>query len=298
MNRKQTAPQMTFAQTQDHLRQLCEGEGIPGWGPVHQHKPLDRFGKIRDDFEELRDQLESDPDYVSFMNAIQKVLDQKARGKRSPLSGPKNSEKRLSQLNNDCKVQRKRILALYGGLQASLHQMRKYLLNPKEEPRRKQAIDEALQSWNIAAELFIPFNSYDEIVKESPSDYIDGPSEDSLQTKLREIFVDENLKGWGTGGVVPDEGQLMFDLGEEFERLKRNSTFLNSNNYWRLLVWKVQELLNSPPGTQPDKEFQILVRQDLRQIKTIYEEIQRQWTDFLRMAEALAPLLSQKESHT
>ena len=104
------------------------------------------------------------------------------------------------------------------------------------------------------------------------------------------------MKGWGTGGVVPDEGQLLFDLGEEYERLKRNATFLISNNYWRLLVWKVYELLNSPPGTQPDDEFQILVRQDLRQIQTIYEEIERQWTDFLRMAEALAPLLSQKES--
>ena len=295
MNRKQTAPQMTFAQTQDHLRQLCEGEGIPGWGPVHQEKPLDRFGKIRDDFEELRDQLESDPDYISFMNAIQKVLDKKARGKRSPLSGPK-FRKRLSQLYNDCKVQRKRILALYGGLEASLHQLRKYLLNPEEEPRRRQAIDEALQSWYIAQDLFDPFNSYDEIVKESPSDYFGDPTGDSLQTEVREIFGDENLKGWGTGGVVPDEGQLMFDLGEEYERLQRNSTFLISNNYWRLLVWKVYELLNSPPGTQPDEEFQILVRQDLRQIQTIYEEIQRQWTDFLRMAEALAPLLSQKES--
>ena len=175
MNRKQTAPQMTFAQAQDHLRQLCEGEGIPGWGPVHQHKPLDRFGKIRDAFEDLRDQLEADPDYTSFTIAIQKVLDQKASGKRSPLSDPKFRE-RLTQLYNDCKGQRKRILALYSGMEASLHQLRKYLLNPEEEPRKREAIDEALQSWYIAQDLFDPFNSYNEIVKESPSDYFGDPT--------------------------------------------------------------------------------------------------------------------------
>ena len=285
------------AAAQFYLRKLCEAEGVPGWGPVHQDKRLDRLGKIRDAFQYLKKQIMPDPDYTSFARAIHQVFDQRhGTVRKEHLKDPKFRE-RLTQLFNQCKYKRKRIEDLFSCLDFTLSQLKQYLFYPEEEPRRRQAIDEAIQSWQISDELLGPFFSYDKIVKESPSEYFGGPpTADQIQEELRELFEYENVKGWGTPGGVSKAGYLIGDLEQEYERLQRNASFLSSTDCWKLLVWKVQELLNSPPGTQPDEEFRIFVRQDLRQVQSIYEKIQSQWTKFVGMAEELAPLLSQKES--
>ena len=108
------------------------------------------------------------------------------------------------------------------------------------------------------------------------------------------------MKGWGTPGDVPKGGHLIRRLEEEYERLQNNASLLLNHDIWKLLVWKVQELLNSPPNTNglrvPDEDFYTFVREELPKVQAVYELIERQWTDFLRTAEELAPLLSQKES--
>ena len=291
MNQKQPERQISFAEAWNLLKQSFEGEGSDDFDEVLDQK-LDKLGRIRDAFLYLQKQIRADPVYTSFAQKVKQVFDHPEHWK--PLRDPKFSE-RLRILFTHCRAKRRRIQYLFSCLKDTLSQLAEYLIDPDEDDEREQAIDDAIQSWEIKDELLEPFDGYDLLERNSPPKYFGSPA-DRAQEDVRGLFKVENLKGWGTPGGVPKGGHLIRRLEKEYERLQNNASLLLNHEYWKLLVWKVQELLNSPPGTQPDKEFQILMREDLRQVEPVYEEIESQWTDFLRMAESLAPLLSQKES--
>ena len=301
---------MSFAERQERLHQYFIQNNWPGWGePTQPQIGLQlrmQITRIRFALQRIKQIVDKHAQIRKWKEAIDQMrLSQQRIRERGHIRWMWRAYVNYKYRMNDIEY-------IYPRLRNTIQQLAPYLSVPQEDPIRLITINNILDSLQIISELLTPIRDFSDLIQADPEishnfhlakydawdwgDYNDiGLFQmfyylAEIHDDLRQVFIEENLKGWGSRAPVQQQWL------QELDEMCANS----GHGIWNVLTfqqyfkswWLFLDKLSKNPQLLTSERQLKNISKLFWLYQTQFHQMRVFWKVFLQHLEWCAPYLS------